>query len=336
MKKSLIALAVVAASGAAMAQSSVTIYGQLDVSYGSGTGASFGFANGKNPAPALGAGLNANGNGAYHGPSRIGFRGTEDLGGGLKANFNLETGDIGMGSSGANLTFNRESWVGLSGGFGEVRLGRSSSIATKNQASFDLNEISTSSALSSVGNSPVTWYGSSRRSNQIQFISANYSGFSGQLGYTTKNDADSAGDKNRTSLGLSYANGPLAVGFVGESAKSAANRTAYALGASYDLGVAKIAGTYNRGESTSAKGYTLGVSAPFGAFVAGAQFGRNTALSVNSQELFVNYNLSKRTRLYADYGRQSKLVTSVAGSGVYAIGSTGAVNSYGIGIIHKF
>ena len=329
MKKSLIALAVLAASGAAMAKSSVTLYGLLDVSYGSGTGAKFGLNNGN--------GGTANNNASYHAPSRIGFKGTEDLGGGLKANFNLETGDMGMGSSGAGLTFNRESWVGLSSAnLGELRLGRTSSIASKNQGAFDLNENSYSSSLVRTGVGPNGWYASSRRSNQLQLLSANFSGFSAQLGYTTKNDADSAGDKNRTSLGLSYANGPLAVGFASESAKSAAYRTAYALGASYDLGVAKIAGTYNRGESANSKGYTLGVSAPFGAFVAGAQFSRNTELSVNGAELFVNYNLSKRTRLYADYGRQSKLVTSVAGSGVYAIGSTGAVNSYGIGIIHKF
>ena len=81
MKKSLIALAVLAASGAAMAQSSVTVYGRLDASVGSA----------KVGAP--GAALRGNTQmfNSNMTSSRIGFRGTEDLGGGLKAIFALES-----------------------------------------------------------------------------------------------------------------------------------------------------------------------------------------------------------------------------------------------------
>ena len=77
MKKSLIALAVLAASGAAMAQSSVTMYGVADLSLAKSNGVS---------AQMSGNGVMNNGN------SRLGVRGVEDLGGGLKASFNFEQG----------------------------------------------------------------------------------------------------------------------------------------------------------------------------------------------------------------------------------------------------
>ncbi len=122
MKKSLLALAVLGAfAGAAQAQSSVTIYGIVDtgitytskVATGTGTGSKFAVNSG-----------NIQG-------SRIGFKGVEDLGGGLSAVFQLETGftndNGGLQGSDAvtssNL-FRRKSVVGLSGGFGTVLLGR--------------------------------------------------------------------------------------------------------------------------------------------------------------------------------------------------------------------
>jgi len=135
MKKSLVALAVLAASGAVMAQSSVTLYGTVDAGYTKYT------ANN---------GVSKTGMGdSQLGSSLIGFRGSEDLGGGMKAEFKLEGGlgnDVGVGkgtnsnnqSSGGGVTagaatgfagsqglaFARYSHVGLVGKFGEIRLGR--------------------------------------------------------------------------------------------------------------------------------------------------------------------------------------------------------------------
>lgn len=125
MKKSLIALAVAGAfSGAAFAQSSVTLFGIIDnnLQYLKGDG------NGSVKQMGI-SGYNS---------SRIGVRGSEDLGGGLKANFWAEGGistDSGAGQatntnnqstggSGTGFTFGRRMFVGLSGGFGEIRLGR--------------------------------------------------------------------------------------------------------------------------------------------------------------------------------------------------------------------
>ena len=130
MKKSLIALAVLAASGAAMAQSSVTLFGIVDATYAIGRGDT------SNKNQLTNSGYNS---------SRLGFKGSDDIGGGLKGSFHLEAGlnnDNGAGAGTNNnnqaaaatdpvingrnqgLTFNRRSTVSLEGGFGEVRLGR--------------------------------------------------------------------------------------------------------------------------------------------------------------------------------------------------------------------
>ncbi|MDO9200708.1 MAG: porin, partial [Hydrogenophaga sp.] len=109
MKKSLIAIAVLTVAGAASAQSSLNLYGVADVWVGKT----------KNGDTQLGSGGLAG--------SRLGFKGTEDLGGGLKAHFNLEQA-ISL-DTGANVeagsAFSRQANVGLSGGFGTVKLGRS-------------------------------------------------------------------------------------------------------------------------------------------------------------------------------------------------------------------
>lgn len=124
MKKSLLALAVLTAiSGAASAQSSVTLYGKVDVGlvYESG-----------NPA-----GKSLRVDSGITGGSRIGFKGVEDLGGGMKASFQLETGFCADGANGAtqpnfctgsNQFMGRQAYGALSGGFGSVSGGRQYSL----------------------------------------------------------------------------------------------------------------------------------------------------------------------------------------------------------------
>ena len=126
MKKSLIALAVLASSGAAMAQSSVTLFGIVDTGIG--------YVNKANAAGDSKYGMYTSGNAT----SRLGFRGVEDLGGGLKAGFWLEGelfGDVGNSSG---FDFKRRSTVSLSGGFGEVRLGRDQTPGYTKTSSYDL------------------------------------------------------------------------------------------------------------------------------------------------------------------------------------------------------
>lgn len=323
MKKTLIALAALAA-GTAFAQSSVTIYGRLDAGYAKTTNVSTGMVS------------------SFNNPSIIGFKGSEDLGGGLKANFGLESGTMSLenGTSGG-LNFTRASWVGLSGNFGDFKLGRISSMATQGQAQFDLNGVSSASAMALAGISPVVWYGSSRRSAQFQYNTPVFSGFDAGLSYIT--NGDNANQGSRTSLRANYANGPLAVGFVAEQAAAAANRTAYGLAGSYNFGVAKAVIGWDRSENATGapaaltnntgstfgqeagQGYYLGVSAPFGATTVGAQYANNTALNTKALELFANYALSKRTNVYFDAVHLTSSTAAVDG-----------VNRYAVGIQHNF
>ena len=117
MKKSLTALAALAVAGLASAQSSVTLFGVIDagVTYQSATSrdATTGLSSKQSKWSLANSGYNS---------SRLGFRGTEDLGGGLAASFWLEAPITNDDGATGVSTFNRRSTVSLSGGFGEVRL----------------------------------------------------------------------------------------------------------------------------------------------------------------------------------------------------------------------
>jgi predicted porin len=180
MKKSLIALAVLAASGAALAQSSVTMYGRIDTSIGSEETLS-----GKS-TKVFSGNLTT---------SRYGFRGTEDLGGGLRAQFQLENGfNADDGTVGtANAAFNRASWVGLSGAFGQVRLGLSDSpykdifdLGVSN-ALYDSEFTPNKIAYTGVSNS------TSRLKDSVRYDTPNFGGISGAVSYSMD---ETAGVKN--------------------------------------------------------------------------------------------------------------------------------------------
>jgi len=185
MKKSLIALAVLTASGISFAQSSVTMFGVVDAAYAKGTGSLTDKTQLKNSG---------------HNSSRFGVRGTEDLGGGLKASFWLEAGvnnDDGSGSGTSNnnqgaaafdavtgknatvesrnqgLTFNRRSTVSLEGSFGEVRLGRDYTPQFWTETAFDpfgTNGVGTNIAFNKGGTTGV------RASNSIGYLSPSFNG----------------------------------------------------------------------------------------------------------------------------------------------------------------
>jgi len=244
MKKSLIALAAVAAVSAASAQTSVTLYGLVDIGYGS-----------HNTTTRDGTGVIKSGgvmDGANAG-SRIGFRGTEDLGGGLKANFVVEqgisptTGELFAvrsaaaghqitgfsaagsaaalsGAAGAYSTgTNRQSYLGLSSNVGTFNIGYQYTV---------LYELGTLSGYA-VGSEGVPGADKAHlhgqagvggtRANMVQYISPNFAGgFTARVQYgagTGRETFSSTGtnaanglttDKaRRMGLMLQYANGPV-------------------------------------------------------------------------------------------------------------------------------
>src|SRR5206468_11651565 len=195
MKKTLIALAALAAAGTASAQSSVTLFGIVDVNYAhysvDGGTSAYGTA-------ASSGHVNVLTNSGYN-SSRLGFRGTEDLGGGLSASFWLEAGisnddgraggAIAAGNQGVTvagntgLNFNRRSTVSLAGGWGELRLGRDYTPQFWNLTVFDpygTVGVGTNQLLNSLGALPTAV----RASNSIgYFLPANLGGFYGQVQY---------------------------------------------------------------------------------------------------------------------------------------------------------
>jgi len=312
MKKSLIALAVMAAAGAASAQSTVTLYGVADVNFGTAT---TGVGAAQLTQTKIDGGT-INGN-------RWGLKGSEDLGGGLKANFQLESGfsiDTGAAAQGG-LLFGRQAWVGVSGNFGAVSLGRQYTAYDAVRGTVDVNY---DSGLSPVGT--VFGYGavadySGRVNNSIAYKSPSMGGFSGALVYSlgaeTSTVAASTGPN--TSLNLQYGNGPLWVGYgyQREEIVAALNSTYFnVFGVSYNLGMATLRAGYNTASNgvNKDKEYLIGAEVPVGS-AANVSFGyAKTTGEVNGVTtangtgygIVGTYNLSKRTALYAGWNKTAQ------------------------------
>lgn len=318
MKKSLIALAALGAfAGAASAQSSVTLYGVLDVGVSKQTNLDL-----------TAYGVSGS---SFHTPTRIGIKGTEDLGNGLSAIFDLQTGGIGMGdgksgNTGGGISFGREAYAGLKGGFGTVKAGLDASVAFYGFGGLNLNGNSTSDAAGAVGIEPVVWYGSSRRPAYVSYTSPNMAGLDVMIGYTLKGtmeDVLAIHDKASTQARVNYAAGPLSVAVVVETARNAASETAYGVGAKYNLGMADVTLRYVKSPNGNDKGLSGGVAAKFGAATAGLQLAKNSETKDMGIELFANYALSKRTTLYADFLQNKKDVGD-------------DVKKLGLGVQHNF
>ena len=361
MKKSLIALAVLAASGAAMAQSSVTLYGIVDAYVGqTSTTAAGTLATGTTAATANGPKVKQTVvNTAGFNNSRWGMKGSEELGGGLRANFVLENGfntDTGALADAGGRLFNRQATVGLSGAFGAVNLGRQLTAydalrgATNNQ--YDSNFATTGT----VWNNGVRDY-SNRTDNSIGYTSPSISGFSGGVvlglgeNKAAATPATLALDANKNySAHIKYANGPILVGYAYqvENTRTAAAGTAAAFNTadrkynlfagSYDLGVAKLTGGYNQAKQGAVedKEFQVGVNVPFGAAAVSVGYARSksdiTGANGNKgtgYSLLGTYDMSKRTRLYA--GLVSTKVEAIS-----AATDAYKATTAGVGVRHAF
>jgi predicted porin len=353
MKKSLIALAVLASAGVASAQSSVTLFGIVDATL------AYGHGSVSNKTQLTNSGYNS---------SRLGFRGTEDLGGGMSASFWLEAGMANDNGEGAatnvnnqatgtgtavagrqGLTFNRRSTVSLAGNWGELRLGRDYTPQFWNLTVFDpfgTNGAGTTQVL----NSTITTNTTVRASKSIgYFLPGNLGGFYGQVQYSMGENASTApNDKDGNGMGLrvGYANGPFNVAL-------ALSRTKYLAGdqqqnniaGQWDFGMAKLMGEYsfdkNDALSANGKGWLIGGLVPVGAGeirVAYSRYRVNVIGDPTSKKLALGYvhNLSKRTALYATVAR----LTNSGGAASSLNGSVTAANGnstgYDFGIRHSF
>jgi predicted porin len=298
MQKKVIALAVAGlVSGAAFAQSNVTIYGVADAGYVYGTGERTGALNKNANFSGIQSGLLAG--------SRIGFRGEEGLGNGLKAIFTLEyalamdsEAGIGNGAAGAAATNgatggtnSRQQFVGLSHAkLGTVALGQqyapSFYSSGRNDAFLSSTGIGSLARLTIVGDNSISGTNPSRWTNAVTYASPTWSGFSVRAAYgfgesssapaapataaTAAGNGVSRGDNGKFGVGGNYANGPLNLDLVYHSRQgvsTTANATQdsineWYLGGSYDFKVVKISGSYqdksdNNGTSANELGNNI-------------------------------------------------------------------------------
>lgn len=358
MKKSLVALAILAAAGVASAQSSVTLFGIVDATVAHGSGSGVGSSS---KTQLTNSGFNS---------SRLGFRGTEDLGGGMSASFWLEASVNNDNGSGANtntnnqasgstggggLTFNRRSTVSLASGLGELRLGRDYTPQFWNQTVFDpfgTNGVGTNQTLISGLGGPTAV----RASNSVgYFLPGNLGGFYGQvqtyMGENNQTGAATQDDGKGTGIRVGYANGPVNVAIATSSTSYATTATggdikSTNLGGSYNLGVAQVMALLTRDtvESTvnvSGKGMLIGALVPMGAGqirAAYSTYKTNTAAAPKSTKMALGYvhNLSKRTALYTTFAR----VSNSGGAAQALNGAVTAANArstgYDFGVRHSF
>lgn len=255
MKKTVLALAAIAASSAAFAQSSVTLYGVVDASVESVKGNTAGKGTTFNRV--------SSGNLAT---SRLGFKGVEDLGGGLKAKFQLEaTVNADTGAAATGRFFDRAAWLGLaSAEAGELRIGRQDSLIGAQIADAIGAQAYDASVVA------VTLGGSTHRriDNALTYIaptfvpgltlSAQYSttvdssvNFPGVGSGTTNNAESASGNKGGRAYGFAanFVQGPVSAGAsyinVNSSASLQQENVGLFLYGAYDLGVAKLTAFYN-------------------------------------------------------------------------------------------
>lgn len=348
MKKSLFSLSLACVAAGACAQSSVELFGVVDVGVAHLTGTDVS----KTGVSTGGANI-----------SRIGFRGREDLGGGLKAAYWLEAGmdvDSGQGKASGALSFNRRSTVSLLGTFGEVRLGRDDSASFLSTLIFDpflTNGVGGTMAFTMLG-IPGTANAAGGAPIQISnsvsyFLPPNLGGFYGQVQVALGEQASNAVNKNQgdyQGLRVGYRKGPLNVAastgkLMGDT--GANDLTANNLGVSYDLGVARPSLLWASEERGAFKisATQLGVAAPLGAGELRASYARyetaNSDANWSKIALGYGYNLSKRTQIYGTYARienDQGARRSIGVQGLAAPGTSLGGSSSGLeaGIRHNF
>ena len=338
MKKTLVALAALAAVGAVSAQS-VTLYGKIDTSLVLTDKAGV-------STTSLDAGTLSG--------SRWGMKGTEDLGGGLNAVFQLEggiasdTAQTGQSTAGANpRIFGRQAYVGVSGGFGTLTVGRQYTPADQ---VFSVDAAGAAGAggggamyatfCSNFANIDSKCAG--RQDNSINYSLPAMGGVVGNLMMgLDESSTSSLQPQKLVGLHLGYSAGPLALQF-GTDAITATNAaksdTGWLAGVNYNLGAAKVSAIFAGGTSatdTVDSGWALGAGIPMGATTIAVAYAREASKASGASAEAVTtawggnviYNLSKRTNVYASY--TNKEDTSAANVNV-------KLSVLGVGMRHDF
>jgi predicted porin len=291
------------ASSAALAQSNVTIYGNLSLSVTKATDKS--------------VAIDETGFG-----SNLGFKGTEDLGGGLaayfdfRANFKADTG----ASATPGILFDEKSFVGLKGAFGSVQLGRFAN------AFDDISFKAFGDTVASEHSISTTF---SKNANTIGYYSPSFGGLTFSATTALKESGLNGFTQNVSSAKAKYVNGPLSAGIGYENngnGSTAGKYNTVIAGGAYDFGVVKVNGDYAKASSTNESNLRVGVSVPVGsgAFKAAYTKAKNSPTFFDNQiGIGYWYSLSKRTMVFTDANRSK-----------FSVG--GSKNAFDVGITHSF
>ena len=270
--------------------------------------------------------------------SRVGIRGREDLGDGLRAQFQLEsqlnpsTGSVGSTTTATNEVFNREAWVGLGHQqFGDVRLGRTDVTMA---SELDI----WTSPSKTLGTNPVNRVALEQGIDQkstIKYVSPTVKGFTLQVGHHTGNDTGTTVDNNASGTGtsLQFEQGPVKLG-VGyhklEANATADSRDAWSVAGAYDFGIAVVQASYVRGDNSTTGKVTsesgvVQVAIPVTARLRAHVIGTTATDGSQSTEnrgyggtLAATYAFSKRTLVYVAYTQ----VHNQANSRMYMTGTS--------------
>jgi len=334
MKKSLLALAVLTAvTGAAYAQSSVTLYGKIDLGLTLDSGAA--------KSVRIDSGVT--------GGSRIGFKGVEDLGGGMKAAFQLETGycaDSAAGAAnfctGGNNFMGRQAHGDLTGAFGALSAGRQYSIGFNNLSTIDPFGTGFAGQINNIVDASGI-----RLNNSATYSTPNMGGITASAEIAFGEQTGNWAANRETGAGVNYASGPAYVGFsfydVSNAAGNGAARKNFTLGGTYDFGVIKAHALAQK--SSGAAGLDVldlmgGVTVPVAGGNVMASYIRHNDRSVSDKDanqigVGYIYPLSKRTSAYMAFARIHNDNGAAFTVGNATAAGTGD-KAFNLGAVHNF
>lgn len=330
MQKKIIALAVAGlVSGAAFAQSNVTVYGIVDAYYAHSS------ASDANDISSInGGGLSG---------SRLGFKGTEDLGNGLKALFVLEYGLTNDGNVGVGEDLARQQLLGLTGNWGTLVAGRAQTAGYDWACATSTVAGSALDAVAKMGVSTLlTCGGNGRQNNAVAYISPSFGGFTVALNHARVTEVGN--DTSGTLVSAAYANGPISAGLIYSNidANAAADTTEWGIRGSYDFGVVKVGASWQDTDTvvTDKKWQIFGAIPVSAAGTVHLQYASRDMdakdMDANAWTIAYTHAMSKRTTAYAGYTHTSNDDLATQAAGFAAPSAGGSSNVWALGLRHSF
>jgi len=339
MKKSLIALAIASAVSAPAfaATSNVDVYGVLNMS-----------VNFYNDQDTYGNDVQVTSN-----ASRIGFKGSEDLGGGLSAIWQIESG-INMDEQNGTLA-SRNSYLGLKGNWGTALIGNHDTPFKLVGRAVDLFGDTIADSRNLMGYYGAVTTSDMRAKNVIAYISPNFDGFNAAIAYTTDPvNSGSAPDKKDMSVwsvNATYTNGPLYLGGAysdGDGLTALDQDDNWRLAAGFTFGDFRVVGQYDQYDATSSSSdysaWMIGGSYTMGAWVFKANYISGEIDNCSGSDfcdpdqwgIGVDYNLSKRTTVYGLYAQGTTNLGVGANDSDWNFPENDSVGGFALGVKHTF